>query len=76
MTRNEGHQAAWSAGSKDKVSKWRFDSIFKDLDKMSTADFYLRMENKPPQNKENTTRLTGLSLKWPTDLYIGFETIS
>ena len=48
----------------------------KELYNMSTADFYMRMENKPPKIKENTTRLTGLSLKGPADLYFGFGTIS
>ena len=50
--------------------------LHKDLDNMSTANFYLRMENKPPKDKENTTRLTGSSLKGTADLYVGFGTIS
>ena len=63
MARNEGHPAAYL----------RFH---KDLDNISSADFYLRIENKPPEKKKNTTWLTGASLKGPAELYVGFETIS
>ena len=48
----------------------------KELDNMRNADFYIRLENKPPKIKKNTTRLTGSSLKRPADLYVDFGTIS
>ena len=39
----------------------------RELDNMSTADFFMRMEYKPPKIKESTTRLTRSPLKGHAD---------